>query len=419
MSVEEWERPNVILGSGFSRSISEDMPTMAELGQQVIDRLALPQTTLMIFNNNLEQWMSFLAVDQPWLSQADNLENRAWFARASAAVQECISESEAKVIETTPLPDWLRRLVWTWCDQKANVFTFNYDTLLERALMELNRLDTFGDLYPMPLEWRVNAGDGGRFGSEGTRGEVLSLYKLHGSINWAFGGLDARPSDRILLTGDFLRWSQPPLREEPISPRERSMYDDVVPLIIPPTLTKGPYYTNLSLRGQWRRAGEALDAGGALTIIGYSFPMADLVANQWVSTSFVGHRMDIIDVVPKRPSAIRAQLPFPKKGRDVTGELAVQRYADRVSGDLVRWKIWDAHDGEGARVGLIVNGVDLLADMSLAQRPWGQDHDAAQLWLHTRIEKAEQKVIDRAIGAMDANGEDRWVVLRPGHKLKI
>jgi hypothetical protein len=61
MSVEELERPNVILGSGFSRSISEYMPTMAELGRQVIDWLALSETTLMTFNNNLEQWMSFLS----------------------------------------------------------------------------------------------------------------------------------------------------------------------------------------------------------------------------------------------------------------------------------------------------------------------------------------------------------------------
>jgi len=392
---------------------------MAELGAEVLDDLELRAEQLTPFSGNLEQWMSYLAVEQPWLTPAGNYENRALFARVSEAVQRCIRRAESRVLANMDLPDWLLRLVASWCDNRAHVFSFNYDTLIERAVMQLNRVDTLGDIYAMPLEWRLAAGDGGRFGGDPPRDNVLALYKLHGSTNWAFGGLDAPPSDRVLLTGDFLRWQDEAADAGAPSPREQSMYDDVVPLIIPPTLTKGPYYTNLSLRGQWRRAAEALRAAKNLTVVGYSFPAADLVASQWVSTSFSGPRMDVVDVLKARPRAIRGQLPNASPGHDVTGELAVQRYAERAAGQLVRWRIWEEHDGQGARVSLVVNGVELVANRPLEDRPWGDDHDAAQRWLHPRIEKAEQNVINRAIGEQDANGEDRWVVLRPGHKLLL
>jgi hypothetical protein len=418
MPEEHEKRPCVILGSGFSRAISPLMPTMWELGSQVLDELHLRDDQLLPFSGNLEQWMSYLAVEQPWLTPAENYENRALFARVSEAVQSCIQRAEGLVMANLELPDWLLRLVATWCDQRAHIFSFNYDTLIERAVMQLNRIDTLGDVYAIPLEWRVAAGDGGRFGGDPPRDNVLALYKLHGSTNWAFGGIDAPPSDRVLLTGDFLRW-QPTDDVDTLSPREQSMYDDVVPLIIPPTLTKGPYYTNLSLRGQWRRAAEALRATDRLTVIGYSFPAADLVASQWVSTTFCGTRMDVVDAAKNRPSLIRDQLSKAKSGSDVTGDLAVERYANKAGGQLVRWRIWDEHDGEGARVSLVVNGVEHVADKPLEDRPWGRDHDAAQRWLHPRIEKGEHNVINRAIGAQDGNGEDRWVVLRPGHRIRV
>ena len=408
--------PSVILGSGFSRALSEFMPTMWELGAQVLDELNLPDKQLQPFNDNLEQWMSYLAADQPWLTPAQNYENRALFARVSDAVQVCIHGAEESVINEAPLPDWLLRLVWKWCDERTHIFSFNYDTLVERAVMQLNRIDTFGDLYALPLEWRVAAGDGGRFGGDAPRDSVLSLYKLHGSTNWSFGGLDSPPNSRILLTGDFLQWA-PTLAQEELSPRERSMYDDVVPLIIPPTLTKGPYYSNLSLRGQWRRAAEGLRESKDLTVMGYSFPSADLVALQWVSTSFAGGKLGVVDSEHDRPAEIRKRLPDYDHALDSTGQHAIERYVDRECGDLVRWRLW--LDGTEAQISLSVNGRDLTKELPASSRPWDVDYSRAQLWLHKLIERAEPGVIDRAIGSLDGSSEDRWVVLQPGNRLTI
>jgi hypothetical protein len=356
-------RPCVILGSGFSRAISEAMPMMYELGTRVLEELDLEPTVLDEFGGNLEQWMSYLAVDQPWLTPPRNFENRARFGDVSDAVYNCIRRAEVEVLETIALPDWLLRLAWTWCDKQAQVFTFNYDTLLERAVFDLSRLDTFGDLYAMPLVWRLAAGDGSRFGGEGPRGQVLSLYKLHGSVSWMFGGLNSPPNDQVLLRDDFLGWRIPALNDEPVSPRELSKYDDVVPLIIPPTLTKGPYYSNQSLRGQWRRAAEALSSAQSLSIMGYSFPPADIMAQQWVATSFRGQKLQIVDSNPERVAAIRGLLPHAPMGEDATGTTAVQDYVERECGPLVRWSIWDEPE-VGTLANLIVNGTDLLADMT-------------------------------------------------------
>jgi hypothetical protein len=62
----------------------------------VIERLELPVDTLRPFGGDLESWLSHPAVDQPWLSSADNLSNRALFLRASEAVGQCIDEAEAR-----------------------------------------------------------------------------------------------------------------------------------------------------------------------------------------------------------------------------------------------------------------------------------------------------------------------------------
>jgi hypothetical protein len=415
---EPCARSCVILGSGFSRAISDAMPTMPELGVEVLDRLRLGPDVLRPFGDNLEQWMSYLSVDQPWLDISANYENRALFARVSEAVQLSISEAEHAVMETTDMPDWLLRLVWTWCDARTQVFSFNYDTLLERAVGELNRLETWGDLYAASLSDRLAAGDGAVYGAASPSDRLLSLYKLHGSTSWSFGGLDSPPNDRILLTQDRLRWHRPPAGlPEPIPPRDESKYDDVVPLIIPPTLTKGPYFSNLTLRAQWRRAADALRAAPRLTVIGYSFPQADLVAQQWVTTSFAGSRFDVVDRAEQRPAAVRATLAGACEGDDLTGDDSIEQYVNSECGDLLRWRVWDERDGHGARASLKVNGVELVV-FDLAARPWGDDHDQAQRWVHDRVEEAEPGIINRAIGPLDGSGEGRWAVLSSGNKVR-
>lgn len=419
--LDVYSEPCVILGSGFSRAISDHMPTMVELSGQVLSQLSLDPSRLDQFSGDLEQWMSYLSVDQPWLTPSQNLSNRALFADVSGAVNLCIMDAEAKVV-LEPMPDWLLRLVWTWCDTQTNVFSFNYDTLVERTVTQLGRLGTWGDLYATSLSSRSTPGDGGAmFPVLSPVGPLLRMFKLHGSTSWAFSGLDSSPSDRIVLAADRLTWhgSVPP--DEPTPPRYISRFDDVVPLIIPPTLTKGPYYSNLALKAQWRRAATSLFSASSLAIIGYSFPHADLVARQWVSTSFGGKRMDIVDRNPERPSQVRSGLPNSRDGMDSTGTGAVEEYVARECGPLVRWQIWSVGDEFGARVKLIVNGTDLVAHIDPADMPWGKELHEAQRWVHERIERYAPGAIDRARSESGPSGslESRFVVLPPGAMVDI
>ena len=64
-----------ILGAGFSKAISEQMPLLKELGQQ----LEVCGTGGFIgsiqFGGNVELWLSYLAQRHPWLSEPETLRN--------------------------------------------------------------------------------------------------------------------------------------------------------------------------------------------------------------------------------------------------------------------------------------------------------------------------------------------------------
>ncbi|HRE03584.1 MAG TPA: hypothetical protein PLV68_19970, partial [Ilumatobacteraceae bacterium] len=87
------------------------------------------------------------------------------------------------------LPAWVVRLVSALHARRAVLITFNYDRIIERALMELDLhdfdqpsgdhlvswIDMFGDVpsYP-PIPMRFSGG----------LKPTIRLLKLHGSLNW-------------------------------------------------------------------------------------------------------------------------------------------------------------------------------------------------------------------------------------------
>lgn len=154
--------------------------------------------------------------------------------------------------------------------------------------------------------------------------------------------------------------------------------------------------------------------------MGYSFPSGDLVARQWVSTSFHGSQMTVVDHEPSRPAEIRAVLADAREGDDFTGDGAIQRYVNQECGSLVQWRIWGLGDEVGARASLWVDGVDLLAGIDPHNQPWGTEYEAAQIWLHERIEAHAPLAIDRAVGVnSDGAWQSRMVVLRKGETVTL
>lgn len=179
-----------ILGAGFSRAVSTEMPLTDALGKRAIERAGVqadPRVPKRGFTKGrFETWLSRLAEDQPDLDEARNLENRALFTRLSAALAEVLDEAQEAAL-ADGLPGWLDRLIRAAHVRGSTVLTFNYDTLVERAVDQaglwsyqagrgVHWFDVMGD---MPPEVVVPGG----LAEEGYEGRTVELLKLHGSLN--------------------------------------------------------------------------------------------------------------------------------------------------------------------------------------------------------------------------------------------
>ncbi|MFJ6347204.1 hypothetical protein ACIQLM_16910 [Pseudarthrobacter oxydans] len=327
--------PFVLLGAGFSKAISSLMPTLAELRPRVLDRLNVDPTELIPYGNDLEQWLSFLSVDQPWLTDIENLSNRVMFMRASAAVSECIREIEQEALEA-PLPNWLSRLVASWCADSATLVTFNYDVLVERALTAMGLVAEWADVYRVPLISRqLGASAGLSFGVMNPPGPTLELLKLHGSTNWGYGGLHAPSSEVMCLLRSGQGWS--PETKADDSPRNKGMFDDLQPMIVPPTGTKNAFYSNAGLRAQWRNAAASLARASEVTIFGYSFPATDLATRQFFSRSLPSVPITVVDRSTRVADTVEEISTGHTSLNRFTGNNAVEDYVNANCGDLVRW----------------------------------------------------------------------------------
>ena len=82
-----------ILGAGFSKAISSEMPTLDELSREVKKSLLRKNVAVPSefddLGNNIESWMTFLSQRQPWLKEYDNDYNRSLASR----IREQIGES--------------------------------------------------------------------------------------------------------------------------------------------------------------------------------------------------------------------------------------------------------------------------------------------------------------------------------------
>jgi hypothetical protein len=346
-----------LLGAGFSRAISEKMPTLSDLREDVLQQLGYSADILQPFDDDLEQWMSYLSVDQPWLPAQENLRNKATFSDASVAVADAIERAERFAL-LNPLPLWLERLVATWFDTEATLVTFNYDTLIERAASEQRRLSNWGDIYGMPLNRRSPINHGLVMGAAMYTKLIPELFKLHGSTNWGFPGLESSASDPVTIMKADGRWGISSRPLEPVRAQRAAQYADLNQLIIPPTGTKGAFYSNRALQAQWRTAFNRLRSARSLTIIGYSFPPSDLGARHFVANALrPGLPVTVVDYSLKTVDRIKEFLGPNHEVSDFSGERAVEDYVDAMCGDVLTWGVQRSADGY-YRPRLLVNRVE-------------------------------------------------------------
>jgi len=283
-----------LLGAGFSKAISAEMPVLPEL----IDYIFKARTSTELswgfenywprFGNDFELWLTYLAEDNPWLSEAENTRNRADFLQASSLLARVILGCQARAI-SSPFPQWLGKLINVWKSEQAVVASFNYDTLVERAfsyvdagLKDMPNVPQFRDyhqsMYAVPV-----LGLESRFRSEYNRRQAYPrLLKLHGSVNWWYSGSPIAAGESLFDSGITPGWS-PDAADDPGALFAGAL--EKVPFIVPPTSGKLSFFRNEAIRAQWRVAATALESATTVYLLGYSIPEGDSLVRTFLAAS--------------------------------------------------------------------------------------------------------------------------------------
>ena len=335
-----------ILGAGFSRAISAHMPVMNDLSGHVRSELdarserPIPGSDTPLAEN-FEQWLSYLVEAPPWLTAAERALNQWGFITLTDTIYEVLWTLQQRALEL-PCPDWLDALVRYWQANSCTVITFNYDLLVEIAhAVSTNHAPA--PLYSVPITF-MDARDNMVLGREKTV-DGLRLLKMHGSLNWRYSGPGGPAGDVVYEVGyESTGSSSVPIhRAESWSVQavSRSVDDglpggsDRVPMIVPPTTVKSPYYVNQSLQLVWRQAANALRAAEEIVLMGFGLPVTDLLVASLLATNFTLTQSSIITPVDYSGEIVARVRSVFKLGED--DDRVVARFAGLGASAIPEW----------------------------------------------------------------------------------
>ena len=260
-----------LLGAGFSKAVSDDMPLLKELSSQIRGRLSNLPESLLTLGDNIEIWLSYLSQPHPWLRESENLRNRALALEITEEIEKVLDEKEQLAV-LDECPSWLRTLTQYWHKNQAGVISLNYDTLVERAAVNSIGKIKVEHIYPVRLELSTKRG-GEKAAVSGSMRPVdsFTLFKLHGSTNWYYSGA-SESTGEVIYYSAIKGWGDDPSAER----NSKQAVSDKVPLIVPPTTEKVGFFQHESLKRIWTQALSSLCTATRLFIIRYSLPMTDL-----------------------------------------------------------------------------------------------------------------------------------------------
>ena len=346
-----------ILGAGFSKAISEHMPTMAELGLATCstiaeddmlvlslgaaERAAIHSGTIPL--GDLEVWLTSLASPQPFLSESENLRRAALSSQLTEIIADEI-ERLRRLACGGARPRWLDDLITLWHYGEDAVLSLNYDTLVENSVVSLRLTDRLGRqlLRCSPiLRWYPR-----QVVSEVSRNvnndpvDTFEFLKLHGSTNWYVmaGTAEVNRADELITEWTPDERAAPHFLRAPLRGASRA--------ILIPTADKAVGYTKAVFANIWRAARGRLETATELVLFGYSLPPSDssmrALLSQSVSTEIP------VTIIDPNAAAVRnglRQLGLKAEGTNMqVGTLefcdALARWAaDR--GDLTDWSVLD------------------------------------------------------------------------------
>lgn len=323
-----------LLGAGFSRAVSDNMPLLQELSSQIRERLSDLPESLSTIGNNIEIWLSYLSQPHPWLRESENLRNRALALEITEEIEKVLDEKEQLVV-LDKCPSWLLTLTQHWHETQAEVISLNYDTLVERAAVKISARQgkDSGSLFPVkftlnPVKFTPSTWRDAEVPRSGIAMDSFTLFKLHGSTNWYYSGA-SESTGEVIYYSAIEGWVANSSRESD----SKLAVSDKVPLIVPPTTEKVGFFQHESLKRIWTQALSSLREATRLFIIGYSLPMTDLAVRLFLHDGARGCRKELY-IVNLDCSIVDRYTELLGNAFDIKDEFvgnnAIERFAEKV-----------------------------------------------------------------------------------------
>ena len=271
-----------IIGSGFSASMG--LPTLNGLFDKI---MSFPERPGEVDKRNINTALDFLyphfdvSITPPsyppfeeFLSLVIAAEDfpffwegtwQSWRNSALRLLTDFMAD-KSRDAESSPL---LHKFV----DNLKNgdvIITFNWDTLIERTLLEKSKTINF------------TVRDD----------KAISIFKLHGSLNWVEipEGLSLKHpesvrtlADRVVYTPDYKYYDVWDVLDSP-------------PLIVPPGLSKRVVVSPL-FKDIWNEAFQSINNADSVTFIGYSIPRDDIQARILLAIGWYSRMHDTKDKI--------------------------------------------------------------------------------------------------------------------------
>jgi len=235
-----------LLGAGFSKAVSDDMPLLKELSSQIRGRLSNLPESLLTLGDNIEIWLSYLSQPHPWLRESENLRNRALALEIAEEIKKVLDEKEQLAV-LDECPSWLLTLTQHWHKNQAGVISLNYDTLVERAAVKsVDNVSRIKAEHFYPVRFELSTKRGGQkaafVNGSMESADTFTLFKLHGSTNWYYSGV-SESTGEVIYYSDIEGWVANSSRESD----SKLAVSDKTPLIVPPTTEKVGFFQNVKL----------------------------------------------------------------------------------------------------------------------------------------------------------------------------
>ncbi len=260
-------------GAGFSKSLNNSYPTLAELSNYFLDNGFIYENE-KIYKDNLEQLLTYLITPLPFKTKEDILRDEASYLEKINKISKFFIELlETKEIDKNN--KYILNLSQYINDNKCTCITLNYDLLLEEILFLTHEnsyqdIDSYDVFYKIPIKQiderkntkSNNYGFNFYQGNFNMNNNFVEIIKLHGSINWY---CDQAYSNSQIYS--FMK---------KVDRYKDELFVDLKPLIIPPILDKTNNYNHIEIQSLWKKAFKAIQKAKNIYIYGFSFPITDL-----------------------------------------------------------------------------------------------------------------------------------------------